>query len=282
MVEFVKMHGLGNDFIVIDQFKGDNQFDTPLEEAAEHLCDRNFGIGADGLILVLPSDKADFRMRIFNPDGSEAEMCGNGIRCFAKLVYDKGYTTSTSFTIETLAGTRKPKLILEDSTVTKVEVNMGEPRLERSEIPMLGPAGRVINEVLDIDVGKLRITAVNMGNPHCVVFVDDVKTFDVETIGPFLEEHRAFPEHANAEFVQVLNRNELNMRVWERGAGETLACGTGACASVVAAVLNDHTERQVTVHLLGGDLEIEWSADDNHVKMTGPAEQVFTGNIEIK
>ncbi len=281
MIDFVKMHGSGNDFVMVDQFSGANQFTLSYPEAARKLCDRNFGIGADGLILVLPSAKADFQMRIFNPDGSEAEMCGNGIRCFAKLVFDKGYTKDAAFTVETLAGIRNPLIVESGNPATLVEVKMGEPRLDRSQIPMLGPEGRVVDEVLDIDVARLRVTCVNMGNPHCVTFVDDVTAFDVETIGPFVEENRAFPEHTNAEFVEVISKDELKMRVWERGAGETLACGTGASASVVAAVLNGLTDRKVTVHLLGGNLLIDWRESDNVVKMTGPAEQVFTGQIEL-
>ena len=283
-MKFTKMHGLGNDFIIIDCLK--DELKAP-EKVANKICRRHHGIGADGLIMMLPSKKADFKMRIFNPDGSEAEMCGNGIRCFAKYVYDYKLTEKKKFDVETLAGIIKPEIAkFVGGKAHMIRVDMGEPILERSKIPMRGPPGKVINEVLELDdrtlkLGnkELNITAVSMGNPHAVIFVDTYD-FPTEQVGKDIEEHKAFPKRTNVEFVQVVNRNELNMEVWERGAGVTLACGTGASAALVAAVLNKKTDRKAVVHLLGGDLDIEW-ASDNHVYLTGPAEEVYSGEIEI-
>ena len=278
-MEFTKMHGLGNDFVILNCLE---ETVTNPSELAQNMCDRNFGIGADGLVLVLPSDveEADFRMRIFNPDGSEPEMCGNAIRCFAKYLYERGLTTKTDLNVETLAGIIKPKLILEDGEVELVKVDMGQPRLKRSEIPMKGEESKqIVQEPLYVDGEEFKVTCVSMGNPHCVIFVDDAEEAPVRELGPKIETHDLFPEDINVEFIEVMNEEELKMRVWERGAGVTLACGTGACGSTVAAILNDFTEQKVTVHLLGGDLVIEW-ADDNHVYMSGPATEVFTGDYQ--
>lgn len=275
-MDFSKVQGLGNDFIIINDLE---EKISNYSSLAKKFCNRNFGIGGDGLMIVLPSDKADFRMRIINSDGSEPEMCGNGIRCFAKYVYDKGLTKKEDLTVETLAGIIKPKLIIENAQVKLVRVDMGEPRLLREEIPCEGTTGaRVINEKLTIDDRDFAITCVSMGNPHCIIFNENPDRL-VNKYGPLIEVHPFFPRKTNVEFVEVINDREVKMRVWERGAGITLACGTGACATAVACVLNNKTERQVTVHLLGGDLSIEWSKENNHLYMTGPAELVFDGNF---
>jgi len=279
-IQFVKMHGLGNDFIIVDCMSHPYSVEQ-LVGAAPALCDRHFGIGGDGLILVMPGLKSPFRMRIINNDGSEAEMCGNGIRCFAKYVYERGLTRETTFMVDTLAGPITPVLELEHEQVKAVRVDMGEPRLERAQIPMAGPAGTVIDEPLAIADRTFNITTVSMGNPHAIIFVDDVKNFPVEQYGPLIETHPAFPRRTNVEFTQVEAPDKLIMRVWERGAGITLACGTGACATLVAAVLSGRTERTATVALPGGPLEITWSAEDNHVYMTGPATEAFMGTVKI-
>lgn len=271
------MHGAGNDFIVIDGAK-DNIPEEYLPNVARHACDRNFGIGADGLILVLPSRTANFRMRIINSDGSEAEMCGNGVRVFAKYAFDRKMHSDPVMTIETLGGIKTLKLDSTGGKVRTARVDMGEPKLLRSEIPMKGANTNVISEPLKVAGKKLEITCVSMGNPHCVTFVDNVDSYPIEKIGPEVENHPNFPQRTNTEFVEVISPKEIRMRVWERGAGETLACGTGSCASVVAGVLTDKTTRKVTVHLRGGDLLIEWLGD-NHIYMTGPAEEIFEGKV---
>jgi len=281
-IDFVKMQGLGNDFILIDCLSkplGDSSF---LFYLAKRLCNRHFGIGADGLILILPSSKADLKMRIFNSDGTEAQMCGNGIRCFAKYTYENKIISKIKFTIETLAGIITPELIFKGKKISGIKVDMGIPKLERKEIPMEGEnAPTVVDETLKIDSKYIfQITCVSMGNPHCITLVNDVQSIPVEEIGPKIENHPLFPEKTNVEFIQVLNKQEINFRVWERGAGETLACGTGACAALVAAVLNQKTDREAIIHLQGGDLDIQW-ADNGHVYMTGPAELVFRGEIII-
>ena len=281
-IDFVKMHGLGNDFILIDCLLkplGDSSF---LSYLTKKLCNRNFGIGADGLILILPSSKADLRMRIFNFDGSEAQMCGNGIRCLAKYAYKNKLVSKIKFTIETLAGTITPELIFKDKEISGIKVNMGTPKLRRREIPMNGEdTPTVIDETLKINPEQIfKITCVSMGNPHCITFVNDVQSISVDEIGPKIENHPLFPEKTNVEFIHILNKQEISFRVWERGVGETLACGTGACAALVAAALNIKTDRKATIHLLGGDLDILW-ADDGYVYMTGPAELVFRGEMEI-
>lgn len=284
-IDFIKMHGLGNDFILIDclhKSLGDSSF---LSYLTRKLCDRNFGIGADGVILILPSSKADLRMRIFNSDGTEAQMCGNGIRCFAKYAYENKLISKNKFTVETLAGIITPELIfqdLKDKKVLRIKVNMGTPKLRRREIPMTGEdTPIVVKETLKINPEQtFKITCVSMGNPHCIIFVNDIQSIPVEEIGPKIENHPLFPEKTNVEFIQILNKQEINFRVWERGVGETLACGTGACAALVAAVLNKKTDRQALVHLAGGDLNIQWS-DNEHIYMTGPAELVFRGEIYL-
>jgi len=278
-LRFTKMHGLGNDYVYLDAHSEDlTQYD--LTELAKLVSDRHFGVGSDGLILVLPSEHADFRMRIFNPDGSEAEMCGNGIRAFAKYVYEHGLTHKTDLIVHTGAGLIHPVLTVEAGRVVSVRVDMGEPRLARSEIPMAGepPDEPVVNQALEVAGQSIQVTCVSMGNPHCVTFVEDTQEAPVAHLGPQVENHLAFPARTNVEFVQVLDRGHVKMRVWERGAGETLACGTGASASLVACVLNDLTDRAAQVNLLGGSLEIEWGAND-HVYMTGPATDVFAGEL---
>jgi diaminopimelate epimerase len=273
-MHFTKMHGLGNDYIYVNGFE--EYLENPVA-VARAMSDRHFGIGADGLILILPATKADFRMRIFNADGSEAQMCGNGIRCLAKYVYDHRLTRKTTLQVETLAGVLELQLFPHGEVVDKVRVKMGEPRLQRAQIPMQGPPGQVLQEPLQVEGKTFEVTAVSMGNPHCIVFVDDPEAFQVAYWGPRFEHHPAFPEGVNTEFVRVLNRHTFQMRVWERGSGETLACGTGASAVAVACHLAGRTERRVTGHLRGGTLELDWSAADNHVYMTGPAVEVFSG-----
>ncbi|MCK4239984.1 MAG: diaminopimelate epimerase [Candidatus Atribacteria bacterium] len=284
-INFIKMHGIGNDFILIDclhKSLGDSSF---LSYLTKKLCDRNFGIGADGLMLILPSSKADLRMRIFNFDGSEAQMCGNGIRCFAKYAYENKLISKNKFAVETLAGIITPELIfqnLKDKKVLRIKVNMGSPKLRKREIPMAGEdTPTVVDKTLKINPDQIfKITCVSMGNPHCIIFVNDVKSISVSEIGPHIENHSLFPERINVEFVQILNKKEMDIRVWERGVGETFACGTGACAALVAAVLNKKTDRQALIHLPGGDLNIQW-ADDGNIYMTGPAELVFRGEIYL-
>ncbi|AHF07660.1 diaminopimelate epimerase [Desulfitobacterium metallireducens] len=280
-MEFVKMHGLGNDFVFIDHFnkqpaEGESEGDYP--ELARRLCHRQFGVGSDGLIAVLPSQVADARMRIFNLDGSEPEMCGNGIRCFARYIFDQGYIKKNTIQVETLAGILTLQLTLEGEKVTGVRVDMGEPILKPGLIPVLAQGEPVVGAKLEVEGQEFEYTAVSMGNPHCVIFVDDYKNLDFEHLGPAIEKHPLFPRKTNVEFIRVDSRGEITMKVWERGAGPTLACGTGACASTVAAILNGKIERKVTVHLPGGDLFIEWG-EDNRVYMTGPATYVFRGII---
>ena len=265
------MQGCGNDFVLLDFSKND----VPNFSAhAKKICDRRFGIGADQLLIIRPSQTADFKMEICNADGTEAEMCGNGIRCFAKYVYEHGLTKKKDLRIETLAGIISTG-ILEGS----VEVDMGEPILEGRKIPV-DADGQIVDRSLTVDNVPYTVTGVSMGNPHCVVFLTHIDTLDLEKIGPKFEHHSFFPKRVNAEFVQILNPQEVRMRVWERGAGETLACGTGACAAVVAGVLTQRLRRDVTAHLTGGDLRIEWR-DNNRIYMTGPAVEVFSGMVEI-
>ena len=293
-MKFTKMHGCGNDYVYVDCFS--ETVEHP-EEAAKVVSDRHFGIGSDGLILIRPSKVADFEMAMYNADGSRGEMCGNGIRCVAKYVYDFGLTDKTSISVETLAGIKYLDLTVKDKKVEKVRVNMGAPILEPSEIPVLMSgdepeagtarhgsklAGAVIAQPLNVAGKEYQVTCVSMGNPHCVIFMDeDVRTLDLEKIGPDFENHRVFPKRTNTEFVNVIDGTHLRMRVWERGSGETLACGTGTCATVVAAILNGLTEDAVDVELLGGMLHIEWNREENLVYMTGPATVVYTGEIEL-
>ncbi len=276
-LNFTKMHGLGNDYVYMTGHDQDlDRYD--LGKLSEMVSNRNFGVGSDGLILILPSEIADFRMRIFNPDRSESNMCGNGMRSCAKYVYEHGLTDKTELTFETLGGIVKPSLTVEDGKVTCITVDMGEARLARKDIPFApgDPDTPAISEEFEVDGEIVRITTVNVGNTHCVIFVDDVATAPVTTLGPKIEVHPAFPRRTNVEFIQVLDRRHVKMRVWERGAGETLACGTGATATCVACAVNDLTERAIQVQLLGGKLEIDWH-EDNHVFMTGPAVEVYQG-----
>ncbi|MBI2299387.1 MAG: diaminopimelate epimerase [Armatimonadetes bacterium] len=276
-MRFVKMHGLGNDFRLIDaRCTGSADW----RAAARRLCDRRFGVGGDGLLLLLESDTCDWRMQVINSDGSEAGMCGNGIRCFAKYLRDEGLDPRDEVSIETLGGVIRPRFVAYDGgRAARVAVDMGEPRLRPEDIPFNADEGaeRVVDAYLQVDDDPMQITCVSMGNPHCVLFVEELKGIRLEWWGPMIERHERFPNKTNVEFVRVDNPRELTMRVWERGAGRTLACGTGACASLVAAVLNGHAERRATVHLEGGDLDIEWREADNRVIMTGPAETVFVG-----
>ena len=280
MLKFIKMHGLGNDYVYMNAI---DQEINDRSELAKYVSDRHFGIGSDGLILICPSDKADFRMQMFNSDGSEAEMCGNGIRCVGKFVYDNGLTDKTVVSVETLAGIKILNLNVVDGKVETVRVDMGEPILEANDIPVVSDEHPVKNLKLKAEDREFRFTCVSMGNPHAITFIEDnVKEFDVEKYGKVLEVDSAFPRKSNIEFVNVINDKELKMRVWERGAGETMACGTGACGVAVAAFLNGYTQRKVEIELLGGKLNIEWNEDDNHIYMTGPATTVYTGEIDWK
>jgi diaminopimelate epimerase len=273
-MKFTKMHGIGNDYVYVNCFEEEVKEPARL---APIISDRHFGVGSDGLILILPSKVADCRMRIFNADGSEAQMCGNGIRCVAKYVYDHKIIQKNLLSIETLAGIKRIQLFTENGLVSKARVNMGKPSLMRSEIPMLGNETQVIDEILTIDKEvSFRITCVSMGNPHCVIFVDNLNKVDIQKYGAKIECHRVFPERINVHFVQIHNPKEVTMKTWERGSGITMACGTGASAVCVAGVINKKTERKILAHLPGGDLELEWAEDDN-VYMTGPATEVFTG-----
>lgn len=277
MMEFTKMHGLGNDFVVV---YGEQELPSNASERAVKVCNRFFGIGADGLVYILPSTKADFMMRIMNSDGSEAEQCGNAIRCVAKYVYDHGHIDREEITIETIgAGVQQVRLTLQDGQVSSVRVDMGEPVLDGLSVPTLIDLHPVVNHPIEVDGREFRFTAVSMGNPHCVIYVDDAINFDLGVWGPKLEVHPLFPRKINVEFATVNSRGQVDMRVWERGAGPTLACGTGACATLVSSVLNGLTDRSATISLKGGDLFIEWEESDNHVYMTGPAEVVYAGTL---
>lgn len=280
-MKFTKMHGCGNDYIYVD---GAREI-IPAErksEVVKFLSDRHFGIGGDGVIFINPSDVADFEMEMYNMDGSRSEMCGNGIRCVGKYVYDHGLTRKTSLSIVSCGKIKYLELTVEDGRVTKVRVNMGSPVLEATEIPVVAKQSPVVDTPITVDGREYRMTCVSMGNPHAIVYVDEM--IDDETmakIGPLFEHHERFPRRVNTEFVKVLDRERVQMRVWERGTGETLACGTGACAVTVASILNGLTEDGITVELLGGNLEIYWDRKENVVYMTGPATTVFEGEIEI-
>jgi diaminopimelate epimerase len=277
LMNFTKLHGLGNDFIVV---AGKNELPEGVDQLAIQLCDRNFGIGADGLVFILPSVKADYLMRIINSDGSEAEQCGNAIRCVAKYVYDHGMIDKKEITFETIgAGRQQVQLNVVDGAVATVRVDMGAPILNGLKVPTIVDQEPVIDYPIEVDGREFRFTAVSMGNPHCVIYVDDADGFDLAAWGPKLEMHPMFPKRINVEFTSVKSRSFADMRVWERGAGPTLACGTGACATLVASVLNGLMERTATVSLKGGDLLIEWNEGDNHVYMTGPAVEVFSGAV---
>ncbi|WP_306480571.1 diaminopimelate epimerase [Mediterraneibacter sp.] len=274
-MKFTKMQGIGNDYVYVNCLK--EKIENP-SELAKKISDRHFGVGSDGLIMINPSDKADFEMEMYNADGSRGEMCGNGIRCVAKYVYDYGLTDKTSISIETLAGIKYLDLTVEDGKVVLVKVDMGKPIFSPEQIPVVSQRETVVDEPIDIDGQEYRMTCVSMGNPHAVVFIDqDVSEFPLEEIGVKFENHERFPKRVNTEFVNIIDRHTAQMRVWERGSGETLACGTGACAVAVACVLNGLTEEEVTVKLLGGDLQIKWDKEKDTVYMTGPAEVVFDG-----
>lgn len=272
--KFSKWNGLGNDFIIV------NCLEETIEnfsQLAVEICDRRFGVGADGLVLLLPSDKADYRMRIFNSDGSEPEMCGNATRCVAKYLYDNQLLSANLFTLETGAGIIRPEIILKDGQYDAVKVDMGEPIVAGDLIPVKGfGMEKVVAQPITVLRQSYEFTAISMGNPHCVIFVEDINKVELEKVGPVLETHALFPKKINVEFVEVKDRTHLRMRVWERGAGITMACGTGSCATLVAAVLNDRSERKAVIELDGGILVIEW-APDNHIYMSGPATEVFRG-----
>lgn len=288
MLEFTKMQGIGNDYVYIDCTK--KELENP-EKISQIVSDRHFGIGSDGLILILNSKIADFKMEIYNANGSQAEMCGNGIRCVAKFVYDKGLTDKTKIKIETLAGIKELELNVENGKVKTVKVDMGEPILEAEKIPVyidekmktegITPTSVIKNLKLEAYNQNFTFTCVSMGNPHAITFIDNVEKFDVKKFGSVFEVAKAFPKKSNIEFVEIIDKENINMRVWERGSGETMACGTGSCASVVACILNNKTSNKVKVHLLGGELYIEWNKENNHIYMTGPAEIVFEGKIDI-
>ena len=280
MIKFTKMHGLGNDYVYIDCTAKTGQKIENESSLARFVSDRHFGVGSDGLILICDSDVADFKMRMFNYDGSEAEMCGNGIRCVGKFVYDKGMINRDLITIETLAGIKVLKLNVVNGKVETVRVDMGEPVLDPKLIPVVSDEDIVKNLDLQIEGKSFKFSCVSMGNPHAITIVENVKDFELEKYGKVLEYDIHFPKRSNIEFIEIVDKNNIKMRVWERGAGETLACGTGACASAVACNLNGYTDRKVTVELLGGKLEIEWSEKDNHVYMTGPATTVFEGVLD--
>ena len=277
-MKFTKMHGIGNDYVYVNCFE--EKIDNP-PAVARFVSDRHFGIGSDGLIMINPSKTADFEMEMYNADGSRGEMCGNGIRCVAKYVYDYGLTDKTQISVETLGGIKYLDLTVEDGKVSLVKVDMGKPELEADLIPIISEREQVIDEPIEVDGKEYHMTGVSMGNPHAVIYVDDVKGLDLEKIGPKFENHERFPKRINTEFVHCIDRQTVEMRVWERGSGETLACGTGACAVAVSSILNNLTDTQVTVKLLGGDLQIEWDREKDRVFMTGPATVVFDGVIDI-
>ena len=282
-IPFIKMHGIGNDYIYIDALRGE----TPryleeglLPDLTRKISDRHFGVGSDGLILILPSDIADFRMRIFNSDGSEAKMCGNGIRCVGKYVYDLGFTEKTDLIIETESGLRYLKMHKGESGIEMVTVDMGTPAFKRKEIPASGEAESImIDELLEIHGKEFKVNGVSMGNPHGVIFIDNVENFPIEIYGPQLEHHSVWPDRANIEFIEKINDSELKMRVWERGSGETMACGTGACAAAVMSHIKGLTNDDVTVHLRGGNLKIKYDRSRNRVYMTGNANFITAGEF---
>ena len=276
-MNFTKMHGIGNDYIYFDCTK--EEIENPNELSIK-LSDRHFGVGGDGIVLIMKSDVADFRMRMFNADGSEGKMCGNASRCIGKFVFDKGLTDKHEITLETLSGIKTLKLNVVDNKVKEVTVNMGEPIINSKDVPVNFEKETVINEPVNIADGKYNITCVSMGNPHCIVYMKDIDNLNLTEIGPKFENDSLFPERINTEFVEIINENTIKMRVWERGSGETLACGTGACASVVASILNGYCKKdeEITVKLLGGNLKIKYNIN-GYVYMTGPAEFVFEGRI---
>lgn len=277
-MRFTKMHGLGNDYVYVNCFE--ERIANP-PETARYVSDRHFGVGSDGLIMIKPSEAADFEMEMYNADGSRGEMCGNGIRCVAKYVYDYGLTDKTSISVDTLGGIKYLDLTVEDGKAVLVKVDMGKPILDPGQIPIVSGSDAVIDEPVVVDGTEYRMTGVSMGNPHIVIYVDDLNGLDMEKTGPKFESHERFPKRINTEFAHVIDRTTVEMRVWERGSGETLACGTGACAVAVASILNGYTEEEVTVKLLGGDLIIRWDRESDKVYMTGPATVVYDGEIDI-
>lgn len=276
-MKFTKMHGCGNDYVYVNGFT-EKVADKP--KAVVALSDRHFGIGSDGVIFINPSQQADFEMEMYNADGTRAEMCGNGIRCVGKYVYDHGMTDKTSITVESFGKVKYLELTVENGKVVKVKVNMGKPELTAKDVPVVSVHEQVIDEEIIVKEKSYRMTCVSMGNPHAVVFMDDVEHLAIEEIGPYFENHERFPNRTNTEFVQVIDDSHVKMRVWERGTGETLACGTGCCATAVACVLNRLTGAHVTVQVLGGEIEIYWDQKENLVYMTGPAVTVFEGETE--
>lgn len=276
-MKFTKMHGCGNDYVYVNGFT-EKVADKP--KAVVALSDRHFGIGSDGVIFINPSQQADFEMEMYNADGTRAEMCGNGIRCVGKYVYDHGMTDKTSITVESFGKVKYLDLTVENGKVVKVKVNMGKPELTVKDVPVVSEHEQVIDEEIIVKGKSYRMTCVSMGNPHAVVFMDDVEHLAIEEIGPYFENHERFPNRTNTEFVQVIDDSHVKMRVWERGTGETLACGTGCCATAVACVLNHLTGAHVTVQVLGGEIEIYWDQKENLVYMTGPAVTVFEGETE--
>lgn len=279
-MKFTKMHGCGNDYIYVDGAREQISQDKK-PEIVKRLSDRHFGIGGDGVIFINPSTEADFEMEMYNADGSRAEMCGNGIRCVAKFVYDKGLTDKTSISIISCGNMKYLDLTVEDGKVSTVKVNMGSPIIKATDIPVISDRKEVIAEPIEVEGKTYKMTCVSMGNPHAVIFMGEISELPLEQIGPSFENHVRFPKRINTEFVKVIDEETVEMRVWERGTGETLACGTGACATVVACVLNGLTKEKVTVKLLGGNLQIQWDRKENLVYMTGPAATVFEGEVEV-
>lgn len=278
-MKFTKMHGIGNDYVYVNCFQ--EEVKNPAA-VSKYVSDRHFGIGSDGLILIKPSNIADFKMDMYNADGSQGEMCGNGIRCVAKYVYDYGLTDKKYISVETLAGIKHLELTLENGKVSMVKVNMGSPEFSPEKIPVMAEGERAVNVPLEVKGKQYQMNCVSMGNPHCVIFMEeDVRNLNLEAMGPDFENHQRFPKRINTEFVNVIDSHNLRMRVWERGSGETLACGTGACATTVAAILNGYVQKEAVVHLLGGDLKIQWDGGEAPVYMTGPAATVFDGIVEL-
>lgn len=273
-MKFVKMHGCGNDYVYVNGFE---EHVKNKAELAKCVSDRHFGIGSDGVIFINPSQIADFEMEMYNADGSRGEMCGNGIRCVGKFVYDFGLTTKTDITVESFGKIKYLEMTVEDGKVSLVRVNMGSPELVADRVPVVSKHEQVVDEPIMVKGEEHNMTCVSMGNPHAVVFMDDVEHLNIEAIGPYFENHSRFPKRINTEFVKVIDRQHVQMRVWERGSGETLACGTGCCATAVACVLNDKTDNKITVSVLGGEIEIEWDRKENLIYMTGPATTVFSG-----
>ena len=278
-MKFTKMHGAGNDYVYVDCTK--EELHNP-SIVSKYVSDRHFGIGSDGLILIKSSNKADFFMEMYNADGSQGKMCGNGIRCVGKYVFDNGLTDKTTVKVDTLSGIKILDLIVEDGRVTSAKVNMGSPILIAKDIPVISDSEKVIAQDIEVNGKTYQMTCVSMGNPHAIVYVDSTDDLEIQEIGPYFETNERFPEQINTEFVQVIDRQNLKMRVWERGSGETLACGTGACASLVATVLNGLCDDTAVLHLLGGDLKITWDQNADIVYMEGPATTVFTGEIDIR